>query len=599
MKNISHRTVKSITRNALLISMILHVFFLITLFYFSVSNQPLLSFQDRIAVTLSTAPKQLQSKKPMKPPISQQRKTTVYEPTKIPVAKIESITPQIAFQPRVAPTSLVVTEQPRLKQTNTAPDVKVNISTALNELREVENGLSKKEAAEPTVGSSFGSKRSGMLGVQRTSPRSTLDITGTTDGDDDVPTKIGDIQGYKTSSLPYIPFGTVIKSLANEIVETSEGGPIDVVFVIDASGSMGDNIKAVAEHLTEMVDIYKSSGIDYELGLTHFSARVKKNTRKKENFIKVFQLTQKISEYKQNLYAIVPGGDENALDAIAQTVNEMRFRATSKKHLILVTDEPFTSIENLTVDNSIALCREFGIYVNILGLPIKEHQLLASETNGKWHAIPEDPKRQQAVRRNTPQTAKARGQSLRKAQWRNVQRIGKNLLQNSGNTPMDIVLFIDGSKSMEDKLPQFLQQLDFWVRDWDNALIDYQIGVVRFRSRGSVNIVNVYNSPQTLDQVRKIAELPCQQDENLLHAVTEGLRRIKLRPEAKTHLILVTDEPIAKNAPSSGVIQFLEEKHAVVSVVGTYDDFQEEVTIKTGGVWVPIPEGHIANNLNW
>ena len=164
---------------------------------------------------------------------------------------------------------------------------------------------------------------------------------------------------------------------------------------------------------------------------------------------------------------------------------------------------------------------------------------------------------------------------------------------------MDIVLFIDGSKSMEDKLPQFLQQLDFWVRDWDNALIDYQIGVVRFRSRGSVNIVNVYNSPQTLDQVRKIAELPCQQDENLLHAVTEGLRRIKLRPEAKTHLILVTDEPVEKNSPSSSVVQFLEEKHVVVSVIGTFDDFQEEVTIKTGGVWVPIPEGHIANNINW
>ena len=220
-----------------------------------------------------------------------------------------------------------------------------------------------------------------------------------------------------------------------------------------------------------------------------------------------------------------------------------------------------------------------------------KHQALAAETDGKWHAIPG---------RQTPQTAKARGQLLRSArgqllrsaQWHKAQRIGKNLLQNYGNTPVDIVLFIDASKSMEDKLPQFLQQLNAWIRDWDNALIDYQIGVVRFRTRASVNIVNVFNPPQSLDQIHKIVELPCQEDENLLHAITEGLRRIKLRPDAQTHLILVTDEPVSKNSPSLGVIQFLEEKQAVVSVIGTFDDFQEEVTIKTGGVWVPIPDGH-------
>ncbi|MDE0634257.1 MAG: VWA domain-containing protein [Candidatus Poribacteria bacterium] len=595
MKNISLRTVKSITRNALLISMVFHVLFLITLFYFSVRNQPLLSTQDRINVTLSTAPKQLPSKKPIKPPVSQQRRTTVYEPTNIPVAKIESLSPQIAFQPRLAPTEPVITEQPRLKQTNTAPDVKVNVSTALNELRQVENGLSKTEAAEPTVGSSFGSKRSGMLGVQRTSTPATLDIAGTIDADG-IPTTITDLH-KKKQPLPYIPFGNVMKSLANEILETSEGGPIDVVFVIDASGSMGNNITAVAQHLTEMIDVYKSSDIDYALGLTQFSTTKEKN--RKRNSIKVLQLTKNLPVYKQNIHAITPGRDENALDAIAQTVNEMQFRATSKKHLILVTDEPFTSLEGLTVDNSIALCREFGIYVNILGLPNKEHQLLASETNGNWHAIPEDPKRQKAARLNTPQTARARVQLLRKTQWQKAQRIGKNLLQNSGNAPVDVVLFIDGSKSMEDKLPQFLQQLDTWVRDWDNALIDYQIGVVRFRTSGSVDIVNVFNPPQTLGQIHKILELPGQEDENLLHAIAEGFRQIKLRREAKTHVIIVTDEPISENssmASATATLLFLEKKFAVVSVIGTFDHFQEEVSRKTGGLWIPIPLGHTTNS---
>ena len=72
-----------------------------------------------------------------------------------------------------------------------------------------------------------------------------------------------------------------------------------------------------------------------------------------------------------------------------QTVKELRFRPTSKKHFILVTDEPFTSRIGLSVADTIAHCREFGIYVNVLGLPLDEHQLIAAETGGKWHVIPE------------------------------------------------------------------------------------------------------------------------------------------------------------------------------------------------------------------
>ena len=402
------------------------------------------------------------------------------------------------------------------------------------------------------------------------------------------------LQPGNIPSLPSIPFSSVMKNLATEIAETSDGGPIDVVFVVDASGSMGDNINAVAEHLTDMIDVYKSSDIDYQLGLTEFSAP------QKNNRIKVLQLTNNLNQYKQDLYAIVPRGDENALDAIEQTVTELRFRATSKKHLIIVTDEPFTSLNGIKTEDSIALCREYGIYVNVLGNQNEEHKQLASQTNGKWHAIPVNPRTiQKRQRSNRPLTPRAIAQSLGRAKWTQVQRIGKSLLNQAGNTPIDIVLFIDGSESMENKLSQLTQQLGQWIRDWDNSLIDYQIGVVRFRARGSVNIVNVYNPPQSFEQINKIIELPSQQDENLLQAVSEGLQRIKLRPDATTHIILITDEPIPKNASAAATIQYLEEMRVVVSVIGVYDDFQQEVTTKTGGIWVPMPNGHSTNNNFW
>ena len=595
--NNNRRTIKSFTRSALLISMVLHFIFLISLFYYIVTDESILPDKDKIAVTLSTVPRPLSQKTPIKP-IIRQRIKTKYEATK-PLAKVESMNPHNAFDANLAPTTPIVTEQPRLEDTKTSPDVNVNVSTALNQIRPVENGLSTVETAEPTLGS-LGTKRSGTQGVHRAPTRSTLNVAGGTGVDSEGATKIGNFLEGKPL-LPNIKFSNVIRTLANQIVGTSEGGPIDVVFVIDSSGSMGDNILNVAKHLVNMIDVYESSDIDYALGLSQFSTyRADNHKGPTKNAIQILQLTKDMKEYKREIHDIIVREDENALDAIVKTVNKMRFRATSKKHLIVVTDEPFTSIEGRTLKDAIDICREFGVYVNVLGLPEKEHQELASETNGKWHEIPgERNTRLIAQERSTASTLSTKDNLLKKARWENLQRVGIGLIQNARNEPVDIVLFIDGSKSMEDKLPHFLKQFDVWVRDWDNALLNYQLGVVRFSSNDSDNTVDVFNPPQSLVQVRQTIELPCQDDEYLLHAIAKGYNQLELRHEAKTHLILVTDEPIKQTSKYTDVIQFLEKKHVVVSVVGTFDDFQEEVTLKTGGVWVPIPQGHLVDDENW
>ena len=578
------------THKALLISMILHILLIITLFYFKVSERDLYIIKDSVDVSISTIPKQLQTK--IKSPVPQQRKTTVYEMTSTPQSKVEAIKPQITIKQRLDHTSPIITEQPRLEDTNTAPDIDVNVSTDFRALKQVEGGISTVESANATTGNSLGSKRSGTFGIQRTPTRSSLDIAGQIGGTGDEPTDIGDL--YETQpELPKVTFSSVMKTLGEEIAETSDGGPIDVVFVIDASGSMGDNINAVAVHLSEMIDVYKSSDIDYELGLTKF------NTKGKKNHIEVLQLTKNLNEYKRNINAIFVGNDENALDAVEKTVIDMKFRPTSQKHIILVTDEPLTSIEGNTVRGTVDLCREFGIFVNVLGLPDDKHQLIAIRTDGKWHAIPENEKKRPVSQQYTPHTDKGKTQFMRAAKWSELQRIGKSVLAKSESSPVDIVLFIDGSNSMEDKVSALLTQIEFWYRNWDNSLIDYQVGVVRFRMRGSVNMVNVYNPPQTLEQTRKIIELPSKLNEDIIHAINEGMRRIKLRPDAQTHLIIVTDEPLGTNMSYEGVIKFLAEKHIIVSVVGTFDGFLQQVTEKTGGTWVAIPNGNLINQPYW
>ncbi len=588
MKFFTKRHVKTITHKALLVSMVLHIILIITFSYFTVNEQVLQTFKDSLDVSITTVPKQPLSK--MKAPKLQERKTAIVDVTKMAQSKIEAITPEITIKQRLDHTSPIITEQPRLEDTKTAPDIDVNVSTALRELRQVEDGLSNVESDQPTYGDSLGSKRTGNFGVQRTPIRSNLDVAGQIGGEGDEPAGIGDFIETKPE-LPKITFGNVMQTLGEEIAETSDGGPIDVVFVIDASGSMGDNIKAVATHLSEMIDVYKSSDIDYQLGLTKFNTKLDT----KVNNIEVMQLTNNLNEYKRKINAIMVGKDENALDAIEKTVSEMLFRPTSKKHIILVTDEPLTSIEGKTVRGTIDLCREFGIYVNVLGLPDAKHQLLSMKTDGRWHEIPENRKSGQFGQQTTPSNEKAKAQYLKMTQWTELNKIGKLVLAKAESSPVDIILFVDGSNSMEDKIVPFLRQMEFWFRDWDNALLDYQVGVVRFRMRGSVNMVNVYNPPQSLEQTRKIIELPNKLNENLIQAINEGMRKIKLRPDAQTHLIIVTDEPTSTKMSYDGVIQFLAEKHVIVSVVGTFDGFLQQVTEKTGGVWVAIPNGNLIN----
>ena len=117
---------------------------------------------------------------------------------------------------------------------------------------------------------------------------------------------------YKKQTLMYkTGVDDVIVDLASEIVKTSEGGPIDVVFVVDVSASMDDNLRAIGQHLNDMIHVYQSAKIDYALGLTTFGVL-------KGNVIKVCQLTTDLGEYQQEILSLRPISDrgQNAPDAI-------------------------------------------------------------------------------------------------------------------------------------------------------------------------------------------------------------------------------------------------------------------------------------------
>ena len=479
---------------------------------------------------------------------------------------------EIAKLPSSAPVDIPTKQTETVEPELNVPDIATTVDLTPNP-ESVLSSTASEIGDSPRK--SFG-KRDGT-GVRRpgkgknTGIYNSIKVTGATDGGTDIGSGVKGGRGVGKGGSAFV---NTIKSLAEDIIEKSGGAPIDVVFVVDTSGSMRDNIKAVPQHLGQMIDVYEASECDYALGLTLFT------TSREGNDIEIHQLTTNVDYIRQPLYEIVATNGQNILDAIDQTVRQIRFRKNTNKHLILVSDEEsLSSVNGLTAEQVIRQCQKNRIHVNVLGVNNSGHKSIARETGGTWHAIPQD-----TISQSPPKSKPNTTLAIRNA-----------ILNDAVNKPVDIILFIDGSRSMVDQIPYLKQQIDLWLRDWDNALIDYRLGVVRFRASGTVNMVNVFNPPQTQGQVHKILKLPCQDDENLLQAVVDATRQLRLRPNTKTHYIIFTDEPGNPKYPTAGTIQYLKEIPVTISVVGTTDTFQQQVARQTGGIWIAIPN---ANKIN-
>ena len=188
-----------------------------------------------------------------------------------------------------------------------------------------------------------------------------------------------------------------IEKLTNDIIANSRGNTVDVVFVLVITNSMRDNISSLEEPLSDIVNTYKTSRLDYMFGLTHFyTNRLPKNGI--ENFRLIHYLMRIRSSFKSvikkelNIIRNTKGvyaSQFGILDTIHLTVTEMNFRSDSMKHLFLLTDKKkFTSINRHTFDGVIKLCQKNKISVNVLGKDFPDHKRIAKETGGSWHKIP-------------------------------------------------------------------------------------------------------------------------------------------------------------------------------------------------------------------
>lgn len=132
-----------------------------------------------------------------------------------------------------------------------------------------------------------------------------------------------------------------IKPLRPPIKKTSSaGGKADIVFIIDATGSMGSYIANVKSNINSFADTLSSEGIDYSLGLV-----VYRDISDPSSALIKFSFTDDPDVFKNQLDTIsaTGGGDlsESGLEAIEDAslgALSYSFRSDASKQFVLVTD---------------------------------------------------------------------------------------------------------------------------------------------------------------------------------------------------------------------------------------------------------------------
>ena len=381
--------------HALLISLIIYLCIAIT-WTFIYYQQDGEGFEDLVEIELLDEKKLLKSRREtLKPPppkrirvprqiqssIAHQPQTIEFTASANPIRE--------TLQPSAQPLLHSATPDQHNPQ-HQLPDV----TTVAERLNRPETQISEEVSARFQTSDGEGvrshrqrAKASGKGGIH------TLESTGTSDIGtiSDRPGQRGSGHGNGSTTSDNAsdsPFAEALRRIADHIIATRTKDQVDVVFVLDTSASMRDNIQQVADNLFSMTDAFDVINIEYFLGMTEFSVRHKGQVLKRR------PLVPDVGMLRYQMRKIRLSGDEHALDAMMDTFNSMEFRSEADKFLVLVTDEPATTQLGMDFDldevrqKVIDTCQLYELHVNVLGHTEKYQTRLAEETEGLWQEIP-------------------------------------------------------------------------------------------------------------------------------------------------------------------------------------------------------------------
>ena len=174
--------------------------------------------------------------------------------------------------------------------------------------------------------------------------------------------------------------GEALEGIAESIADGEIAETVDLVFLLDISGSMIDNIRAVGRQLNRMVTVFEEKGVDFTLGIVIF--------RYLEGDTIIHPQTRDSEKYKRLLtsHVVAAAGDERAHNAIVKTIRRVDFREGVSRRFVLVTDEP--SKGSYTLLEVLKQCLQHNITVDVIGINHTTHRALTTKTGGLWYPIP-------------------------------------------------------------------------------------------------------------------------------------------------------------------------------------------------------------------
>lgn len=154
------------------------------------------------------------------------------------------------------------------------------------------------------------------------------------------------------------------------------GNKLDIIFIIDRSGSMGSSINNVRNEIGNFTTALQNQGISYRLGLITY-----------ETYPSNYGFTTDVNVFKQWLNGVyVDGGNEEGLDAIEDAVRNSVFQVDSIKYFVLIGDEVVTSLRGNTIEGTQNLLNSYDITLTTVGIDYikSQFQYLSNATGGLY-----------------------------------------------------------------------------------------------------------------------------------------------------------------------------------------------------------------------
>ncbi len=181
-------------------------------------------------------------------------------------------------------------------------------------------------------------------------------------------------------------FVYMMKDIARTLAEASMTQKVDVVFVLDETASMTDNIRGIRAYVDFLFEAFDREGRDATFGLVTF----KDETR-------TYGRTDDLGTFKNWLFKIgVDGGGDIAeagLDGLMTAVTETQFRKDAQRFIVLASDGAFHDADYdgksaYSLDQVIETLQNAQVRVDVIGIDYLPIRQIALATGGTWRAIP-------------------------------------------------------------------------------------------------------------------------------------------------------------------------------------------------------------------